>query len=109
MMLKRNTDDPEARAYWEFVDKTAAEVATWPAWKRGIDMNRDTILLGDNSADTAAVEQLLKQRDIAYVKVTEATIGFPKPLHPCPTLFVREKTFQGLRAIKDAINTNRYL
>jgi hypothetical protein len=31
--------DPEARAYWKFAEKTAAEVATWPAWKRGEKMS----------------------------------------------------------------------
>jgi hypothetical protein len=34
-MLRKRTDTPELRAYWQFVEETAAEVATWPAWKRG--------------------------------------------------------------------------
>lgn len=33
--LKRNERDPESRDFWAFVDQTAAEVATWPRWKRG--------------------------------------------------------------------------
>jgi hypothetical protein len=34
-MLRKRTDTPELREYWAFVERTAAEVATWPAWKRG--------------------------------------------------------------------------
>ena len=72
-------------------------------------MNRDIILLGDGNTDTLVAEQLLKECEIDYVKGTDATIGFPKPEQPRPTLFVQGKTYQGLRAIKDAINMNRYL
>lgn len=34
-MLRKRTDTPELREYWRFVEKTAADVASWPAWKRG--------------------------------------------------------------------------
>ena len=33
--IVRNMSTPEARAFWENVEKTAAEVRKWPAWKRG--------------------------------------------------------------------------
>jgi len=32
--VRRRFDTPEALAFWKHVDETAAEVATWPAWKR---------------------------------------------------------------------------
>ena len=35
----RNESTPEMRAFWARVEATAAEVATWPEWKRaGIDI-----------------------------------------------------------------------
>jgi hypothetical protein len=35
MKLKIVIDDPETRAVWETVQRAKAEVASWPAWKRG--------------------------------------------------------------------------
>jgi hypothetical protein len=35
MKLAKDKSTPENREYWDFVEKTAAEVATWPAWKTG--------------------------------------------------------------------------
>lgn len=34
--LRRRLDTPESRAFWAHVDRNVAEVATWPAWKRGL-------------------------------------------------------------------------
>lgn len=33
--IKIRIDDPETRAVWETAQKAKAEVARWPAWKRG--------------------------------------------------------------------------
>ena len=33
--IRRNLDTPERRRLWEQADECAAEVAKWPAWKRG--------------------------------------------------------------------------
>jgi len=33
--LRRNLTDPESRAFWESVDRTAKEVRRWPGWMRG--------------------------------------------------------------------------
>jgi hypothetical protein len=35
MKLKIVIDDDETRAIWETVQRAEAEVARWPAWKRG--------------------------------------------------------------------------
>jgi len=35
MKLKILIDDPETRAVWETAQRAKAEVAGWPAWKRG--------------------------------------------------------------------------
>lgn len=32
--ITRNLSTPENRAYWKFVEDTAAEVAKWPCWMR---------------------------------------------------------------------------
>jgi hypothetical protein len=32
-------DDPETRATWEAAQRAKAEVASWPAWKRGEDVD----------------------------------------------------------------------
>lgn len=32
--LRKNLSTPEHRAFWAGVEKSAAEVETWPAWKR---------------------------------------------------------------------------
>ena len=37
MKLKIVIDDPETRAVWETAQAAKAEVAAWPAWKRGDD------------------------------------------------------------------------
>lgn len=34
-MLTKDKSTPENREYWEFIEKTAAEVRTWPDWKTG--------------------------------------------------------------------------
>lgn len=35
-MIRRKTDDLESKAFWEFVDRRAAAVDKWPAWKKGM-------------------------------------------------------------------------
>jgi hypothetical protein len=35
MKLKIRIDDEETRALWETAKQAKAEVASWPAWKRG--------------------------------------------------------------------------
>ncbi len=35
MALRKKKDDAESRAFWNLAEKTAQEVAAWPAWKRG--------------------------------------------------------------------------
>ena len=32
--IRRNLSTSENRAFWEGIEESAAEVATWPAWKR---------------------------------------------------------------------------
>lgn len=34
MRPTKNKSTPEGRKFWEAVEKTAAEVKTWPSWKR---------------------------------------------------------------------------
>jgi len=36
MPLKKNKADRESKQFWEYVERTAAEVETWPDWKKGI-------------------------------------------------------------------------
>ena len=39
--ISRNMSTPESRKYWFTVDQSAAEVATWPDWKRaGINVQQ---------------------------------------------------------------------
>lgn len=40
MKIKIRIDDPETRAVWETAQKAKAEVASWPAWKRGEETPR---------------------------------------------------------------------
>lgn len=35
MTLKRKMDSQEDKEYWEFVEKTAEKVESYPVWKRG--------------------------------------------------------------------------
>jgi hypothetical protein len=35
MKLVRNTRSKESRDFWEFVESTAREVESWPAWMKG--------------------------------------------------------------------------
>ena len=35
MPLRKKKDDAESRQFWSLAEKTAQEVAGWPAWKRG--------------------------------------------------------------------------
>ncbi len=35
MKIEILIDDPETRAVWEAAKRAKAEVAAWPAWKRG--------------------------------------------------------------------------
>jgi hypothetical protein len=37
MKLSKRLDDEESKEYWEFVEKTAEEVAKWPSWLFGDD------------------------------------------------------------------------
>ncbi len=37
--LKKNKDTEESRKFWEYVEKTAAEVSIWPDWKKGGSAN----------------------------------------------------------------------
>ena len=33
-MMKKNLDTEENRKFWEFVEKTAKEVESWPDWMK---------------------------------------------------------------------------
>lgn len=33
-MIKRNTDSEESKKFWEYVDKAAKEVDSWPEYKK---------------------------------------------------------------------------
>jgi hypothetical protein len=35
MKLVRKTRDKESREFWQFVEKTAKEVESWPDWMKG--------------------------------------------------------------------------
>ena len=35
MPLTKDKSTPENEEYWRFVEKTAAEVRSWPSWKTG--------------------------------------------------------------------------
>jgi hypothetical protein len=48
MKIKLKLDDQETRAVWETAQRARAEVASWPAWKRGEDAA--TIAKADVSA-----------------------------------------------------------
>lgn len=32
--MKPRTDTPESKALWDFVEKKAKQVQSWPAWKK---------------------------------------------------------------------------
>jgi len=36
--IKLNLEDPEIREIWETILEAKREVASWPAWKRGDDV-----------------------------------------------------------------------
>lgn len=40
-MLIKDKSTPENREFWEFVEKTAEEVRSWPDWKRGYPETSD--------------------------------------------------------------------
>ena len=42
MALRKKKDDAQSRAFWSLAEKTAQEVAAWPAWKRGELAKSDT-------------------------------------------------------------------
>lgn len=35
-MVRKRKDTPEARAFWEDVERAARDVESWPYWKRGM-------------------------------------------------------------------------
>jgi hypothetical protein len=42
--IKRNMSAPESRRFWADIERTAAVVATWPAWRRaGINVRQGGI------------------------------------------------------------------
>ena len=53
MKIKLKLDDPHTRAVWATVLQARAEVASWPAWKRG-----DRYFRGDNDGCTYTVVAL---------------------------------------------------
>ncbi len=40
MKLKLKIDDPHTRKVWEAILRAKEEVASWPAWKRGDDVQQ---------------------------------------------------------------------
>ena len=43
--------NPKEETYWQFVERTAADVATWPAWKLGGTSSRDPQTPPDKGGD----------------------------------------------------------
>jgi hypothetical protein len=37
--MRKRTDTKDSAAFWHYIEETAALVNTWPAWKRGSNMN----------------------------------------------------------------------
>lgn len=69
--IRRNLSTPENRAFWEGVEKSAAEVATWPAWKRA-------------GINVAAVRS--EPRELSPGGVPGAWVAFDSPLVIKPTV-----------------------
>jgi chromosome segregation ATPase len=66
MALRRNRDTAEARAYWDFVERTARDVASWPAWMRG------------EEETTMKLEEMRKQYDAASAQKADASLRVAK-------------------------------
>lgn len=45
MRLKKNKGDEASRQFWAYVERTAEEVKSWPAWKRGESMDYKITLI----------------------------------------------------------------
>lgn len=43
MKVTKKKDTQEANEFWEFVEETAREVRTWPAWMRGGDVDTEGV------------------------------------------------------------------
>jgi len=54
MKIKLKLDDPETRAIWETVQRAKAEVASWPAWKRGEEASEGKPEATDQPGSTPA-------------------------------------------------------
>ena len=82
--IKRNLDTQESRDFWAHVDKCAAEVATWPEWKRvGISEPPQMRSTPREPVEANAPEPKAKHR--AKRKVKSETESKPEPL----TIFER--------------------
>ncbi len=54
-MLRRKTDTPDAKAFWDFIDETAKKVEDYPEWKRGGSKFRDQIRELDKTIEPGIV------------------------------------------------------
>lgn len=72
MSYHARKDTPEAREFWANVDRVAAEVDKWPAWKRGFIAD-DT-----KDADMTEMDKPIRFRK-ALVDVTDDAIGVEFP------------------------------
>lgn len=82
MKLKLKLDDPHTRQVWQAVQRAKAEVAAWPAWKRGEDDKQKRFSMNDETTEllreaTEALEGLLGLIDPrAQMKAKQQDIYF---------------------------------
>lgn len=65
--ITRNLDTPESREFWSKAEEAAAEVATWPDWKRAginVSQTREVLVAED------AIENEIKEA--VRAKILEA-------------------------------------
>lgn len=72
-------------------------------------IRRDLILLVDDGADSQVAKRLCEQRQVGCSVVHVSTIRNLRPETMFPTLFVGGTTYAGLKEVKFAVSTNRYL
>jgi hypothetical protein len=100
-MLRKNKTDPESRAFWEYVERTARRVQDqWPDWKLdlvGVRRRRNmTIRLFFDGQDPACLK--LAER---LVTETDAEIVHSDGMQP--TLWLNGVVYYGLESIEEAL------
>jgi hypothetical protein len=101
--VKLRLDDPETRAVWAAVQRAKAEVASWPAWKRGEEEQRETPRMEGGAVKNVKIGNIEFERLGGQLCIRKTATPRVWPDRTLNTLVIEPSELADLRVLLDAV------